>query len=346
MSLHLLNTLYVQTPDAIVRLDSDALAVEIEGERKMRVPLQHLNGVVLFDRARMTAAAMARCAADGRSVTFLDYRGRFQFRIQGPTSGNVLLRVAQHAAMNDPQRSLVIARQMVAGKVRNSRAVLLRGARDLGSGEARTRVATAASTLQSLLERLPLMETLDSIRGVEGDAAKGYYEVFGQLILAPHTDFAFTLRTRRPPRDRVNALLSFVYSMLANECVAAAETVGLDPQIGFLHALRPGRPSLALDLMEELRAGWADRLVLTLINRRQIRPEHFDSCEEVGGAVQLTEDGRRVVLTEYREKAKRRVAHAILEKTIPLGMVPQVQARLLARHLRRQTVAYVPFTWA
>jgi len=343
--LHLLNTLYVQTPDAMVRLDSDALAVEIEGERKMRVPLQHLNGVVLFDRVRMTAAAMARCAAEGRSVTHLDYRGRFQFRIQGPTSGNVLLRVAQHAVFNDPKRKLATARQMVAGKVRNSRAVLLRGARDLRHDKDRASVSEAAFALQGLLERLPEMETLDAVRGIEGDAAKNYFEVFGQLILVPHTDFAFTVRTRRPPRDRVNALLSFVYSMLVNECVAAAETVGLDPQIGFLHALRPGRPSLALDLMEELRAGWADRLVLTLINRRQIRPEHFDTSEGVGDAVQLTEDGRRVVLTEYREKAKRRVAHSILEKTIPLGMVPQVQARLLARSLRRQTTTYVPFTW-
>lgn len=345
MTFHLLNTLYVQTPEAMVKLDHDVLAVEIDGERRMRVPLQHLSGVVLFDRARMTTSAMARCAADGRSVVHLDYRGRFQFRVVGPTSGNVLLRVAQHDAAADAQRKLAIARRMVAGKVRNSRAVLMRGARDLRDAHSQETVAAAAVELQRLLETLPEVGNLDGVRGIEGEAAHVYFAVFGRLIAAPSAEFAFALRTRRPPRDRVNALLSFVYALLANECVAAAETVGLDPQIGYLHALRPGRPSLALDLMEELRAGWADRLVLTLINRRQIRAEHFEVREGVADSVQLTEDGRRIVITEYREKAQRRVAHAVLDKTIPLGLVPQVQARILARSLRQQVADYVPFTW-
>jgi CRISPR-associated protein Cas1 len=341
----LLNTLYVQTPEAVVRLDHDALVVEIDDHDAMRVPLQHLSGVVLFDRARMTTSAMARCAIDGRSVVHLDYRGHFQYRIEGPASGNVLLRVAQHAASRDASKTLQLARAIVAGKVRNSRAVLMRSARDAHSSNAAAAVAGAADELQRLLEELPTMRTLDEVRGVEGEAARVYFGAFGSMILTPRDEFAFALRTRRPPRDRVNALLSFVYALLAGECIAAAETVGLDPQVGFLHGLRPGRPSLALDLMEELRAGWADRLVLTMINRRQLRPDHFEVLQGMGDSVQLTEAGRRVVLTEYRAKQQRQVRHAYIEKSIPLGLVPQVQARIISRCLRGQIADYVPFTW-
>lgn len=345
MSFHLLNTLYVQTADATVRLDHDALVVEIGGAERTRVPLQHLSGVVLFDRARMTSSAMSRCASEGRSVVHLDYGGRFRYRIEGPTRGNVLLRVAQHRAARDADVTLGIARAVVAGKIRNSRAVLLRGGRDARADDARANLGAAAESLQGLLERLPGARSIDEVRGIEGEAARAYFAEFGRMILTPRSEFSLALRTRRPPRDRVNALLSFTYALLAGDCTAAAETVGLDPQVGFLHGLRPGRPSLALDLMEELRAGWADRLVLTLLNRRQVRPEHFDIRSGIGESVQLTEAGRRIVLAEYRRKQLGFVRHLLIDKSIPLGLVPQVQARILGRHLRGQIDRYVPFGW-
>lgn len=345
MTFHLQNTLYVQTPEAQVRLDHDALVIEIEKQPPMRVPLLHLHGVVLFDRARITGSALRRCAAEGCSVSFLDYRGRFGGRFVGPTSGNVLLRVAQHDALRDAGRTAEIARRLVGAKVRTSRAVLMKAARDLHSEDGAARVRSCAARIRGVLEQLETVGSLDEIRGIEGEAAREYFSAFGTLIAVPKKDFAFTVRTRRPPRDRVNAMLSFAYALLMGECVSALETVGLDPQVGYLHALRPGRPALALDLMEEYRAGWGDRLVLTLINRRQIRPEHFEAHDEMGGSVQLTEDGRRTLITAFRDRALRPVMHGLLGRAIPLGLVPFVQARLLARHLRDPETVYVPFTW-
>ncbi len=345
MTFHLQNTLYVQTPEAQVRLDHDALVVEIDERPPTRVPILHLHGVVLFDRARITGSALRRCAAEGCSVSFLDYRGRFAGRFVGPTSGNVLLRVAQHDAMRDDERTAEIARRIVGAKARTSRSVLMRGARDLHSEDAAARVRAGAGRIRDVLEKLQAVGSLDEIRGIEGEAAREYFGAFGTLIAVPKKEFSFTVRTRRPPRDRVNAMLSFAYALLLGECISALETVGLDPQVGYLHALRPGRPALALDLMEEYRAGWGDRLVLTLINRRQIRPEHFEAWVEMGGSVQLTEGGRRVLITAFRERALRSVRHDVLDRAIPLGLVPFVQARLLARHLREPESVYVPFTW-
>ena len=345
MTFHLENTLYVQTPDAQVRLDHDALVVEVEGRSPVRVPLLHLHGIVLFDRARITGSALRRCAAEGCSVSFLDYRGRFGGRFVGPTSGNVLLRVAQHDALRDEGRTREIAKRIVAAKIRTSRAVLMRGARGVASKEAAAEVRASADRIREALQQLAMVSSLDEVRGMEGEAAREYFGVFGRLIAVPKKEFSFTVRTRRPPRDRVNAMLSFAYALLMSECVSALETVGLDPQVGYLHALRPGRPGLALDLMEEYRAGWADRLVLTLVNRRQIRPEHFEVFDEMGGSVQLTEDGRKTLITAFRERALRPVRHDVLGRNIPLGLVPFVQARLLARHLRDPETVYVPFAW-
>lgn len=345
MTFHLQNTLYVQTPEAQVRLDHDTLVVEIGKQPPIRVPILHLHGVVLFDRARMTGSALRRCAAEGCSVSLLDYRGRFGGRFVGPTSGNVLLRVAQHDALRDSSRTAEIARRFVGAKIRTSRAVLMRAARNLHSEEAAARVRSAAERIRDALEKLNAVGGLDEIRGVEGDAAREYFSAFGTLISAPKKEFSFTVRTRRPPRDRVNAMLSFAYALIMGECVTALETVGLDPQVGYLHALRPGKQALALDLMEEYRAGWGDRLVLTLINRRQIRPEHFEPRDALGGSVQLTEAGRRALITAFRERALRPVRHDVLARPIPLGLVPFVQARLLARHLRDFETPYIPFTW-
>lgn len=345
MTFHLQNTLYVQTPDASVKLDHDTLVVEVEERPPIRVPLLHLHGLVLFDRGRITGPALRRCAAEGCSVSFLDYRGRFDGRFVGPTSGNVLLRVAQYDAFRDEGRTREIAKRIVGAKIRTSRAVLMRGARDMDSGEASTTMRASADRIRQVLQSLEMARSLDEVRGMEGEAAREYFSAFGLLITVPKKEFSFTVRTRRPPRDRINALLSFAYALLMSECVSALETAGLDPQLGYLHALRPGRPSLALDLMEEYRQGWVDRLVLTLVNRRQIRVEHFEVWNQMGESVQLTEDGRKILITAFRERALRPIKHEVLGRDVPLGLVPFVQARLLARHLRDPEAVYVPFVW-
>jgi CRISPR-associated protein Cas1 len=339
----LLNTLFVQAPGAYVRLEGDTLRVEVEKECRLRVPIQHLGGVVLFGDAMMSSGAMGRCAADGREVTFLDFSGRFRCRVTGPARGNVLLRAAQHESARAPAKALEIARRMVGAKIRNSRIVLLRGARDAKEEEQRRRLTEAAAGLAEGLAASRVAQSLDDLRGVEGESAARYFAAFGQLLTVETTDFAFTVRTRRPPRDRVNALLSFLYAVLANDCAAAAEGVGLDPQIGFLHAMRSGRPALALDLMEEFRAGFADRLAVTLINRRQLRPEHFDTREKAGESVLLNEEGRKAVITAYQERKAEETHHRLLKSDPPLGLVPHLQARLLARHLRGEIEHYQPF---
>lgn len=343
MTRELLNTLFVMTPNAFVRLDHDTLKVEAEGSKLAQVPLHHLGAVLLFGNAMISTQAMHRCAEEGRGVSFLDFGGRFKARMVGPTSGNVLLRQAQYEAHRDPARSLSIARAIVAGKIKNLRQVVARAARDTKSDEDGKAFRTCAETLAGLLVSLPLQATTDAVRGVEGQAAALYFEVFGAMIAAPSDQFSFRLRTRRPPRDRVNALLSFVYALLTADCVAGCEGVGLDPQFGFLHVLRPGRPSLALDLMEEFRPCLADRLVLTLINRKQIRPEHFDERADAGDSVLLNETGRKIVLGAYQIRKQEEVVHPLLKDKAPLGLLPHLQARLLARHLRGDLPSYLPF---
>jgi CRISPR-associated protein Cas1 len=341
MSRPLLNTLYVTTPGAFARLDGDTVRVDVEGSQLLQVPLLHLGALVLFGRASISPPLMQRCAEEGREVTFLDYAGKFKCRVVGPTSGNVLLRKAQYDAQADEALTIGIARPIVGGKIRNARQTLLRAAREVKQEESKRRLQEKAGMLASLLESLPGMETLDGVRGIEGQAAACYFEAFGAMITREKAEFAFATRTRRPPRDRVNALLSFMYALLTTDCVAAVEGVGLDPQFGFLHCLRPGRPALALDLMEEFRSYVADRLVLTLINRRQVQPEDFEV--RPGESVLLTASGRKTVLTAYQARKQEEVMHPLLHTKTPLGLVPHLQARLLARHLRGDLPAYVPF---
>lgn len=341
MTRELLNTLYVMKPGAYVRLEGEALKVEADGAVLSRVPLHHLGAIVLFGRASMSPMAIERCVEDGRTVTMLDYGGRFSYRVVGPVCGNVLLRQAQYRAHEDEARASAIARAVVAAKIRNSRQTLLRGARDSRCEEDKAALRAAAAELAKGVTSLPEHRDRDAIRGVEGQGAASYFEVFGRMISAAKSEFAFRKRTRRPPRDRVNALLSFLYSLLTGDCVAACEGVGLDPQFGFLHALRPGRPALALDLAEELRSFLADRLTLTLINRRQIRPSHF--TERPGESVLLTEEGRRLVLTAFQKRKQEEVSHPLLKQKVPIGLLPHLQARLLARHLRGDLEEYVPF---
>lgn len=341
MSRTLLNTLFVTTPGAFARLDGDTVRVDADGQKLLQVPLLHLGSLVLFGGASISPPLMNRCAEEGREVTFLDFAGRFKCRVVGPVSGNVLLRKAQYEALTDDSRTLAIARPIVAGKVKNSRQTLMRAAREVKAAEQVAVLTEQAAFMAVHLESLPDKHTLDEIRGVEGQVASCYFLAFGAMITQAKSDFAFAVRTRRPPRDRVNALLSFVYSLLTNDCVAACEGVGLDPQFGYLHCLRPGRPALALDLMEEFRSFLADRLVLTLINRRQIQPEHFEI--RPGESVLLTAEGRKLVLAAYQTRKQEEVTHPLLQTKTPVGLLPHLQARLLARHLRGDLPNYLPF---
>lgn len=337
----LLNTLYVQTERSYLHLDHDTLRVEVERETRLRVPLLQLSGVVCFGNVLLSPALLHRCAEDGRAVVWLDRNGRFKGRLTGPTGGNVLLRRAQHRALGDADRRHAIARSMVAGKLRNARGVLLRGAREAGSVEDAAALADAAARTAAALERLPGRDDLDLMRGDEGEAARAYFGAFGRLVREDREAFGMAWRSRRPPRDRTNALLSFLYTLLRGDCVAALEGVGLDPQVGFFHALRPGRPALALDLMEELRPAVADRLALRLVNRGQLRRDDFE--EHPGGAVYLNETGRRTTLVAYQKRKEEEVEHRVIGGKAPVGLVPHLQARLLARHLRGDLEHYPPF---
>lgn len=343
MVKELLNTLFVGTEGAVVRLDGEALRVDANGQKIGHVPLHHLSGVVLFGGVSMTFPALTRCAAEGRAVTSLSMGGKFQFRVTGPTCGNVLLRQAQYAALADEGRACEIARCVVAGKIHNQRHVLARAARDTKNAETAERLRSAVAGLAQLLLSLPERAGLDNVRGIEGQAAAVYFGAFESLITAPTAEFSFKTRSRRPPRDRVNALLSFLYALLTTDCVAACEGVGLDPQCGYLHCLRPGRPALALDVMEEFRPALCDRLALTLINRKQLVPEHFEVRDGAGDSVLLTKEGRLAVLEAYRARKKEEVIHPFLKDRAPVGLLPHLQARLLARHLRGDLTQYLPF---
>lgn len=336
-----LNILYVMTPGAYLRLDHDTIKVEVERETRLQAPLLHLGGITCFGNVMLSPAIMHRCAEDGRALVLLDSNGRFKARLVGKTSGNVLLRRAQHIASADSLTSAVIARHIVAGKLQNSRQVLLRAGREATRAEDAEALTTAASRVADALRRLARSRTLDQARGHEGEAARAYFDAFDRMIRNEREEFHFSGRVRRPPIGRTNALLSFLYALLLNDCVAAAESVGLDPQVGFLHTLRPGRPALALDLMEELRAYVADRLVLTLINRQQLRPNDFDILP--GGAARLTDDARRKVVVAWQERKQDEVRHPVLDRKVPLALVPHIQAQLLARHLRGDLDAYPPF---
>jgi CRISPR-associated protein Cas1 len=339
--MQLLNTLYVTVPESYLRLDNDTLRVEVERETRLRVPLHHLNAVVCFGHVSLSSPLMHRLAEEGKALVLLDIHGRFKARLEGETSGNVLLRRAHHQALDRPAFVLELARTVVAGKIRNQRQVLQRGAREAKLDEESARLDRVVDDLAASLRALPGAVDLDTVRGIEGEAARGYFSVLNLLVRPDRRElFSMNGRSRRPPRDRMNALLSFLYSMWMNDCRSAVEAAGLDPQMGFLHALRPGRAALALDLVEEFRP-FADRLALTLVNRGQIAAKDF--VEREGGAVLLDGDARKAVVVAYQERKKEELTHALLAETVPLGLVPLVQARLLARHIRGESPAYVPF---
>lgn len=339
--MQLLNTLYITQTESYLRLENDTLRIEIEREVRLRVPLHHLSGVVCFGHVGLSAPLMHRLADEGISLVLLDDRGRFKARLEGATAGNVLLRQAHHRRVDDAKFTLDTARACVAGKIKNGRQVLLRGAREAKSPEDEAALSRAAADLAAALRALQGAPDLDTLRGVEGEAARQYFLAL-TLIVRPDLRAHFSMdgRTRRPPRDRFNALLSFVYAMWMNDCRSAIEAAGLDPQIGFLHAVRPGRAALALDLQEEFRA-IADRLVLTLINRGQIAPDDFDLRE--GGAVSLQGDARKAVVVAYQERKQEMITHPLLAQPVMLGLIPLIQARLLARAIRGEAEGYIPF---
>ncbi len=337
------NVLYVTTQGAILHLEHSTVAVQLDGQPKARFPLIRLAGIVAFGRVSMTPFLIQYCAENGIFLAWLDRRGRFKARLEGPTRGNVLLRRAQHLALSDTTRTADVARQVVAAKIQNSRQILLRAAREATADGDRTALENGASKLSEDLQHLRSVELLDAIRGCEGDAARTYFALFPRMIRVERSLFPMEGRSRRPPRNRVNALLSFLYTLVRVECAAAVEAIGLDPQVGFLHSLRPGRPGLALDLMEELRPILADRLALTLINRREIGSDDFEILP--GGAVSLNEQGRRALISAYQKRKEREVLHRVLKEHVPLGMIAHVQARLLARHLRGELKHYPPFLY-
>lgn len=339
-----LNTLYVMTPNAYAHLDNNTVRIDVEGEKRLQVPLHHIGSLVVFGNVLVSPALMHRLADEGKSLVLLEDSGRFKARLEGPVSGNILLRQAQHRLAVDPGFALEFARAIVAGKLKNSRAVLLRGARETDDASEAGHLARAADNLAASLRAVKVAADLDALRGIEGEAARGYFAVLN-LVVKPQMRANFQLngRSRRPPLDRFNALLSFLYALLMNDCRSALESVGLDPQLGFLHAVRPGRAALALDLQEEFRAVIADRLALTLINRGQVNADDFDQRE--GGAVLLNDQGRRKVLTASQNRKQEEVTHPLTQEKLPIALLPYVQARLMARTLRGELEGYLPYLY-
>ena len=336
------NTLYVTTQGTHLAKEGECVRVVRDGASPNQIPIHGIDGVVAFGRISISPPLLGFCAERGVTISWFSEHGRFLARAEGPIRGNVLLRRAQYRAADSPERAASIARSIVIGKVVNQRAVLRRALRDHGETlpEAdRIPIDRAADHLDRVLRGLSKDTNLDQVRGIEGDAARAYFAAFPKLLREP--SFDFKERVRRPPTDPVNALLSFVYAILTHDARSALEGVGLDPAVGFLHRDRPGRPSLALDLVEEFRAWFADRLVLTLINRRQLAPGDFTKV--VGGTIRLTDAGRRTVLIAFQDRKREELQHPFTGERLPIGLLWHEQARLMATHLRGDLDGYPPF---
>jgi CRISPR-associated protein Cas1 len=335
-----LNTLFVVTRKATVRRDHLTLKVLVENVTKLTVPIHQLDGLAAFGGVHVTPSAMALCAEHNVAVSFLTESGRLVARVDAPGSGNVLLRREQFRAADDEGKRAAISKAVVAGKVHNARNLLLRSARETTNADDQRALASAADRLGDTLPRLGTAADADSVRGYEGDVARVYFDVFGRLVLKGRGAFTPNGRTRRPPLDRMNALLSFLYGLLRHDCAAALQAAGLDPSVGFLHVDRPGRPGLALDLMEEFRPLIADRVALALVNRQQVTPDGFVVRE--GGGVEMTDATRRAVIGEYQRRKRDEVTHPTLGQRCPVGRLWFLQARILARVLRGDLPQYVP----
>lgn len=339
----LLNTLYVTNPDAYLALDGENVVV-LSGEETLgRAPLINLAGIVSFGYRGISPALMGACAEKGIDLCFLTPHGRFLSRVVGPVHGNVLLRKTQHERAADPARAVPIARMFLTGKIYNARWCLERAMRDHPARVDLAAVTSAIGEMRGTLSVIGAADSVDTLMGLEGIAAKAYFGAFNQMILRNEAAFQFDGRNRRPPMDRVNALLSFAYTLLGNEVAAALESVGLDPYVGFLHQLRPGRASLAQDLLEELRAPVADRFVLTQINLGAVAADDFQRKEN--GAYYLRDDARKGFLAAWQKRKQETLTHPFLKEKLAWGLVPYAQAMLLARHLRGDLDAYPPFFW-
>jgi len=335
----LLNTLYVTTQDAYLRKEGETVVVEKEKQVLLRLPIHTLQGLVTFGNVMTSPYLLNLCAERGVSVSFMSETGKFLARVTGPVSGNVLLRLSQMRAYEDKSKKGDIARSFVIGKLMNARSVLLRRMRD--HGETADIAESSAKILDVLRRVRDSAPDAERLRGLEGEAGAVYFGVFNELIVAGKETFSIASRNRRPPLDPMNALLSYLYTLLAHDCRGALESVGLDPQIGFLHEVRAGRPSLALDLMEEFRACLADRVALSLVNLRQLGARDFTVSES--GAVSISADARKSVLMAWQKKKQETIMHPFLEEKVPVGLLPHLQALLLARHLRGDLDAYPPF---
>lgn len=339
----LLNTLFVTTPKSYLHHEGEAIVVRVEKTVKLKIPLLTLQAIVCFERVSCSPSLLGLCGRRGVHIAYFDRRGRFLARVQGPVSGNVLLRRQQYRKADEPVASGEIARAMVGAKIANCRSILLRALRDRPN-QPGDRLRMGCDELEMALRRLkePFLP-VDTIRGVEGDAARAYFGAFDDLILVEKDAFSFTSRNRRPPLDNINALLSFLYTLLAHDIASALEGVGLDPAVGFLHRDRSGRPSLALDLMEEFRPFLADRMALSLVNLQQIKPKGFKKTET--GAVHMDEETRKGLLMAYQKRKQELIHHPFLDEKIEIGLLPHVQALLLARYLRGDLDGYPPFVW-
>lgn len=332
------NTLYIMLENAHLRLSNENLVVEHPDSSVREVPLHHLQAIVLLGNIQVSTPLIGFCVERRISIVWCNQYGRFKARLEGALRGNVLLRRAQHLALSDPRQTLQLAQQFVLGKLHNQAQLLQRGIRRYPECAS---LSQALASIQIYLNQIPQTRSLDELRGVEGSAARVYFGHFDQLIRAQREAFRLQGRTRRPPQDRTNALLSFLYTMYVQECVSALEAVGLDPQVGYLHALRSGRPALALDLMEALRPAFVERLALRLVNQGIVQPDHFESPEP--NAVYLNEVGRRVVLKAYEARQRETVQHPDAAEPVPWRLIPHLQARRLAQTLRGDTPTYEPF---
>lgn len=339
----LLNTLFVTSEDIYLSLDGENVVANRDKQVAARYPLHTLQNIVSFSYSGASPALMGACSKRGIGLAFCTPRGRFLARVTGENTGNVLLRREQYRVADDPERSCRIARNMIIGKLHNARWSIERTIRDHGMRVEKEVLSRASGELQGLLPVVAETTEPDTLRGLEGVGAVAYFGVLDQMILNRKEDFFFHGRNRRPPLDRVNAMLSFSYSLLSHDCASALESVGLDAYVGFLHTDRPGRASLALELMEELRPCMADRFVLTVINNRMLKPEDFQTQES--GAVLLTDNGRRTFLKAWQEKKRETLTHPFLGEKLAWGMIPYIQALLLTRHLRGDLDEYPPFLW-
>ncbi len=338
-----LNTLYVTSQGAYLSKEGETVLVSVDGEKRLQVPVHTIGGIVCFGRVMCSPFLMGFCAENNVGLSFLTENGKFLARVQGPVSGNVLLRREQYRNADKAEFSAAMARFFLAGKIANSRTVLQRALRDHGDKIAQGEVEQAVVLLGGALRRMEKIDSLDALRGLEGETARCYFGVFDHLITSQKDGFRFEGRNRRPPLDNVNCLLSFLYTLLLHDARSALEGVGLDPAVGFLHRDRPGRPGLALDLMEEFRPFLADRLTLSLINLSQVNARGFTKSET--GAVTMADDTRKEVILAYQKRKQDEILHPFLGEKVAVGILFHVQALLLARHLRGDLDGYPPFVW-